>query len=341
MTKRGESPPYVVDPTVHGRFDERQTVFGRMHWDREAHFYHTDYRDGAAVRISAGEPGYSRVEYARLLASWTVHDCFGGAFSWRRLGKVEPSTQRFDRYEVADPERMSREVKETARLFGADLVGICEVDEAWIYSHDRGGDLIEIPDGCDHAVVMAIAMDAAATGASPAYLSEAATGVGYSRMAFTIACVAEFIRNLRYRAIPMGNDTALSIPLAIDAGLGQMGRNGILTTPEYGSCIRLCKVFTDLPLAPDRPIDFGLTETCKSCTRCAEACEAGAISTDPEPSFAAACPSNSPGILRWPVNADACYAFWTENTAACSNCIVACPFTKNAARDDTSHSPSL
>jgi len=328
VSEETKRTPYTVDPAAHGRFDERQTVFGRMHWDRDADFYHTDYRDDAAQKIAAGERGYSRVEYARLLASWTVHDCFGGAFSWRRLGQVDPSLQRFDRYEVDDPAEMTRQVKETAKLFGADLVGVCKVDRTWIYSHDRSGDLVEVPEECDRAVVMAIAMDKTAIGTSPAYRSEAGTGVGYSKMAFTIACVAEFIRNLRYRAIPMGNDTALSIPLAIDAGLGQMGRNGILTTREYGSCIRLCKVFTDLPLAPDRPVDFGLTDACRTCTRCADACEAGAISREPEPSFAVACPSNNPGILRWAVDADACYAFWAENTAACSNCIVACPFSK-------------
>jgi len=46
----------------------------------------------------------------------------------------------------------------------------------------------------------------------------------------------------------MCNDTALSIPLAIDAGLGELGRNGLLITAEYGYCIRLCKIFTNLPL---------------------------------------------------------------------------------------------
>jgi epoxyqueuosine reductase len=328
MTKRAGRLPYTVDRAVHRRFDERKTIFGRIHWDREASFYHTDYRDSAPEKIAEGAVGYSRVDFARALASWTVHDRFRGAFSWERLGQADPSMLRLERHEVDDPARMSEQVKETARLFGADLVGISRIDRAWIYSHDRSGDPVEVPESCTHAVVMAIAMDKAATAASPAYPCEAATGVGYSKMAFTLACVADFIRNLRYRAIPMGNDTALSVPLAIDAGLGQMGRNGILTTPEYGSCVRLCKVLTDLPLVADRPIDFGLTETCMTCTRCADACDAGAISRDPEPSFEIACPSNNPGILRWAVDADRCYAFWSENTAACSNCIAACPFSK-------------
>jgi len=327
VVKRVDKPTYEIDPTVHGRFDERDTVFMRRFWDREASFYGIQYRDDAVERIAAGEEGYSRTDFARVLASWTVHNCFGGAFSWDRLGQADPSMMKFARYE-AEPEEMTEDVKRTARLFGASLVGICKVNEQWIYSHNRSGDPIEIPSECRFAIVMAIAMDKDGIATSPHYESAAATGVGYSKMAFAIASMAQFLRNLRYKALPMGNDTALSIPLAIDAGLGQLGRNGLLVTPEYGACIRICKVFTDMPLVPDQPIDFGLTDFCKTCDRCVTACEAGAISADPEPSFDVASPSNNLGIKRWAVDADRCYEFWAKNTAACSNCIAACPFSK-------------
>jgi epoxyqueuosine reductase len=327
MANNGKSTAYTIDPAKHGRFDERQTVFMRRHWDHDASFFEAEYRGGAAARIATGEPGYSRIDFARVLASWTVHDCFGGAFSWKRLGQADTAMMQLGRHPVEDPAVMSAEVKKTARMFGADLVGICRVDERWIYSHDRSGDPIVVPPEYRHAIVMGIAMDREAVMTSPSYESAAATGTGYSRMAFAIACVAQFLRNLRYSAIPMGNDTALSIPLAINSGLGQLGRNGLLITPEYGPCVRLCKLFTDLPLEPDGPIDFGLTDTCRTCSRCADACEGEAISAAREPSFEVACPSNNTGILRWAVNADRCYDYWIRNTAACSNCISACPFT--------------
>lgn len=324
--------PYTIDIEQYQRFDERRTVFMRRFWDRDASFFEQEYRAEAPTRIAAGDPAYARIAFARVLASWTVHDCFGGAFSWKRLGQAEPAMMQLGRHAVEDREQMSAEVKKTARMFGADLVGICRVNERWIYSHDRSGDTIEIPDHCRTAIVMAIAMDRDAVLTSPSYESAVATGIGYSRMAFAIASMAQFLRNLRYEAIPMGNDTALSIPLAIDAGLGQLGRNGLLVTPEYGPCIRLCKVFTDLPLAPDAPGGVGLRDFCAACTKCAEACEIEAISAIREPSYTTVCPSNNPGVLRWAVNADRCYDFWVRNTAACSNCIASCPFTLKGSK---------
>ena len=151
-------------------------------------------------------------------------------------------------------------------------------------------------------------------------------------MAFILACTGEFIRNLGYKAIQCGNDTALSIPLAIDAGLGELGRNGLLITPQHGPRVRLCKIFTDLPLEPDKPLEFGVKEFCKKCKQCAEHCEAGAISKEDEPSFEAVCRSNNPGVLKWYVDVERCYLYWCENGTDCSTCIKVCPYNIASTR---------
>jgi hypothetical protein len=57
------------------------------------------------------------------------------------------------------------------------------------------------------------------------------------------------------------------VPFAIEAGIGELSRLNKLVTPEFGPAVRLCKVFTDLPMACDTPIDFGL-EFCKKCKKC-------------------------------------------------------------------------
>jgi len=333
MIKQLDSPPHAVDQSVYQRFDERNTAFSRSGGDPEASFYMRFVYDNSAEIIAKGVAGYSRTDFARIAASWTIYKELQRSwtefirFPWNPLDGAYPVLDLLGQYPVEDPAQMTQAIKDTAMLFGADLVGISRLDRRWLYSHDVHGELVQIPDHYTTAIVMAIEMDPKAIGQTPAFPAAVATGMGYSRMAFAISCLAEFIRNLGFDAIPMGNDTALSIPLAIDAGLGSLGRNGLLITPEYGPCVRLCKVFTNLPLEPDRPIDFGLTETCASCGNCASACAVGAISTDPAPSFQVRSISNNRGIKRWVIDPEKCYSFWVENGACCSNCIAACPYT--------------
>jgi len=330
--RRVERPPYAVDESRLRRYDQRSLIFRRI-WDDPgwAGYGVTEEKQGLR-NIAEGKPGYTRVDYALAEASWTVHDVWTEAFSWERLDRPGgPSLmgERWyrERYEIDDTPAMSSQLKRTARFYGADLVGVARLNRKWIYSNRRSDlEPIELPEGIGNAVVMAIAMDEVGIATSPEAPAAAATGLGYSKMAFTASCLAEFIRNLGYRAVPAGNDIALNIPLAIDAGLGQLGRNGLLVTPEYGPRVRLCKVLTDLPLEPDRPIDFGLTEFCRGCRLCADACEVDAISKEAEPGWEPACRSNNPGALKWYVDTERCYQYWCENGTDCSTCIAVCPF---------------
>ena len=328
MIKKIPTPNYIIDKKTLKRFNQRQTVFGRKLYDEEANFYKEGMYDNSAKIISENKKGYSHIDFARMMGSWTVYDYFHSAFSWNKLNDANSVMGKpvLEKYVVTDTHKMSDEIKKTAKDFGAYRVGIVHINENWVYSKDMDGKAVDIPGEYKFAIVMTVKMDGSAIKTSPAFTACTETGYAYSQMAFLVSCMAEFIRNLGYKVIPMGNDTALSIPLAIDAGLGQLGRNGLLITPEYGPCVRICKLFTDLPLSVDNPIDFGVTEFCKSCNKCAEACEVEAIQTENEPSFRTMCPSNRQGVLRWTVNQDKCYEFWIKNGGECSNCIAACPF---------------
>lgn len=67
------------------------------------------------------------------------------------------------------------------------------------------------------------------------------------------------------------------VPAAAQAGLGEVGFNHLLLTPEYGPKVRLTAVITDAPLPPDRKLEDQLCPGV-SCNLCAEACPVGAIS---------------------------------------------------------------
>jgi len=328
MIKKIDLPNYVVDKKKLKRFNQRQTIFGRKIYDKKSDFYKKGMYDNSEKVISENKEGYSRIDFAKMMGSWTAYDYFHNAFSWEKLADANSTMEKpvMKKFIIKNNADMTREIKKVAKLYGAYKIGITHVNKNWTYSKDMDGASIEIPKECKFAIVMSVKMDGVAIQNSPSFTACAATGLAYSQMALLVACVAEFIRNLGYKAIPMGNDTALSIPMAIDAGLGELGRNGLLITPEYGPCIRICKVFTDMPLECDKPIEFGVTDFCKKCKKCVDACKAEAIQTTEKPSFNIACPSNNPGILRWTVNHDKCYKFWIENGGECSNCIVACPF---------------
>jgi len=184
-----------------------------------------------------------------------------------------------------------------------------------------------IPSKMEYVIVLGFERGYEGMATSPDGVAGCETGLGYSKMVFTTPILAEYIRNLGFNAIPTGNDTALSVPLAVDAGLGQLGRNGLLVSPEYGSRLALSKIITDMPLALDHQTEFEVTEFCRTCKKCAENCPSGAISSG-EPTWEGGTISNNPGSLKWYLDAERCMKFWTDIGEDCSNCIRVCPFNK-------------
>jgi epoxyqueuosine reductase len=143
-----------------------------------------------------------------------------------------------------------------------------------------------------------------------------------------VVTCSQFIRGLGYQAIPSLNDTAQSIPFAIDAGLGELGRTNKLITRDFGAAARLCKVFTDMPVSCDESISFGVAEVCRNCSACAKACPVKALSFDDEPGYQTRGPWNNPGHLAWFEDSFKCFEYWQTAGNGCGICLVVCPYTK-------------
>ncbi|MFW6042648.1 MAG: reductive dehalogenase [Chloroflexota bacterium] len=275
-----------------------------------------------------------------------------------------------NQYQFETKAEAAQAIKRAARLYGADLVGITPRDTRWDYAaffnpvppDVRGviapptpemmphiGDMMDayfasgeslhgwekFPFEPKTVIVVAFEMDYDALSTSPSEVAAAGVAEGYSRMAKTAYQLSVFIKQLGYHAVPAGNDTGLSIPYGIAAGLGEASRAGLLITPKYGPRVRLAKVYTDLDFVEyDKPITFGVTDFCKRCKRCADSCPSGAIPFDDEPSFEPTHENkdnayfNAAGTKKWYVDCRKCFQFWEENGVDCANCVASCPYNK-------------
>lgn len=290
------------------------------------------------------KPGYHLRDRAIYEAAWTVNRSAGageGLLSWTRTKVPTPSEVGVEPYR-ASPEEAAGVIKAVARLFGAASVGIAPMKENYVNLKEGARDVVfedvDVPQVTDRKMVIprkmkwvvaiAVQMDLDLIKLVPTALGAGAASLGYSHCTFVVSSLAEYIRALGYQAIPSVNDTAQSVPFANDAGLGEMSRTNRLITPAFGPAVRLCKVFTDLPMAYDKPVDFGVVEFCRRCKKCAEMCPTKAISFDEEPSYQVKGPWNNPGHKAWFDDSYSCYQYWQESTTGCSICFAVCPYTK-------------
>ncbi len=187
-------------------------------------------------------------------------------------------------------------------------------------------------------IVLAVPMDYDNQACAPSMTAGATVGDGYTKMMTLSNAIAKFIRGLGYHAIPTGNEMGLSVAYGIAAGMGEGGRNNQLLVPGYGPRVRLCKVYTDFDFVEyDQPRSWGITEFCKSCKKCGEACPSGAIDMADDTHFYfegeyADQPgyswSNHEGVKKFHTDAKKCLTYWFDSDTDCQNCAAACTFNE-------------
>ena len=331
------------------RFSQMNDIFTRAFWDKTVKSDDTDaffasYRMEAAPRRG---DGFTQKDFALRNAAWLISDIVSERSAVEGLREGFQGPIRADtpvapeKADLGPPEAEATEIKAVAKLFGADLVGITHRDDRWHYSDRPDVRTMEpvandLPDTLSHVIVMGHAMDADLVETYPSALAGAATGREYSHEAAIVMQVAAYIRNLGFDAVASMNDTALVIPYAVKAGLGEYGRNQMVLTPEFGPRVRFSKIFTDLPLAVDGPRDLGMKAYCEDCDVCAVACPVKALpfgAPDFGEEVAGGSPSTLRGVKKWSSDAEACFGYWAKLKSDCAICMRVCPFT--APRDDS------
>jgi reductive dehalogenase len=323
---------------------QRNDIFSRAMWDNTVRSAQTDgffasYRIEAAPR--RGE-GFQHRDFALRNAAWLLADIVANrrASDGLREGfqaPIHPDTPVAPEVmPVENPAEMAREIKQVAQFFGADLCGITAYDARWQYASRVDTRSMQeapntLPPGLDHVIVLGHAMDGALVETYPSALAGAATGRAYSHEAAVVMQLAAYIRNLGYQAVASMNDTGLAIPYALQAGLGEYGRNQMVITPEFGPRLRFSKIYTNLPLAHDAPRPQGVARFCDICTKCADACPVKALPFGP-PSFDAPNISAIRGVKKWTSDAEKCFGFWAKMASDCAICMRVCPFNRDFSK---------
>jgi len=302
--KRRDEPTTFIDHERVPRFPKRADFFARALFGDL----------GAAVQEGAKNAHYVMKSPIGACARRALGALLLLQFGEAR-GPVSAST--------ADPARNADNLKAASHYLGADAVGLCAVPRwAW-YSHDAGGN--ELP--AYHANAVNLLVDQGhetMEGASgDDWISVAQSMRAYLRFSLMGGIVAEQIRRLGFsaRVHSVLDGDVLQPPLLLLSGLGEVSRIGeVILNPFLGPRLKSGTVTTDLPMAHDRPIDFGLQRFCERCNKCARECPSGAITAGPKVVYN--------GYEIWKSDAEKCARYRITNAAGgmCGRCMKTCPW---------------
>ena len=170
---------------------------------------------------------------------------------------------------------VTESVREKARSLGYGEVGFTRFDRRYIYSNRRDQVRTDLP----NAICLALEQDYVRTQDIPGLDAEKAQGDAYLMQAKLSIELADFLLDLGYQAQISGPAWHFGpvIPMFVQSGLGQLGVNGQLLSPHFGSRARLQVVITDAPLKHDTPVDYGIYKLCETCQICFMRCPGKAI----------------------------------------------------------------
>lgn len=315
------------------RIDERDVIFSRMNYEKDGPEYEDYYNRNPEKKVideelrAMPEMGGEGTATYDPVNSPMVSACFQFLNDIKEFSQG-PVKQPWDG--VVDAEAMTSRIKGLAGFYRAGLVGIVPMKEYHYYSH-RGREKktygSRVNNFHKYGIVFAVEMDKEMIFRAPQLPEAIAVAKGYIDAAVIGMELSYYIREFGFAARNHmdGNYLVLAPLLARDAGLGEIGRNGLLITPKYGPRVRLGVVTTDLPLVPDNPVNFGIAQFCMDCEKCVKTCPGKAIPAGP--------PKEINGELQWKTNAEECYRKWRALGTDCGICLAACPFSDNIPED--------
>ncbi|MBG0784115.1 MAG: 4Fe-4S dicluster domain-containing protein [Anaerolineaceae bacterium] len=319
--------PVPDSPPPNDPVDERTIMFARARLKPGSHEFKVYYND----HPSHLEPDNAFRQNPGLLSEWAgFYDPFLASSPDASFFLTEALSRVVDGPIAPKPADRGQEkntafIKGLARYHGANDVGICELQPYHVYSHiGRGEGAWGAPIDLTHKYAIAFTVEMShemilAAPRMPAVMESARQYVEAGKIAVILAAA---IRNLGYpaRAHIDGNYRVIAPLVARDAGLGENGRMGLLMTPRLGPRARIAVVTTDLPLVLDKRVFTpSVIDFCDHCQKCVTTCPSHAIPEGPRT-------PQPDGSLRWQINAEQCFTYWTKIGTDCGRCMAVCPY---------------
>lgn len=229
-----------------------------------------------------------------------------------------------DKITEIDQHKLTNYIKNWAKELGTHSIGIAELKDYHLYSHRGRGDDKGKPVTNSHkfAIAFTVEMDFDNISAAPASPIIFESTQKYLDCAVTALQIATFLKKLGYDSrAHIDGDYELICPLvARDAGLGEIGRMGLLMTPDLGPRVRIAVITTNAPLVTDEyAYEPTMVEFCKYCKKCADCCPGHALPFGDM--------INNNGAKYWRVNTEMCYQYWCIAGTDCGRCVSVCPFS--------------
>ncbi len=319
-------PRGFKDEDPQRRVDERTIMFSRAALEpgseRFDEYYRTfphhrenDDRFRSLPGLLGSDSGCAEpLLFAAAAASFGTIDHLAG------LVDGEPAAAALD----VDASVATRFFKGWARKLGAVDCGVAELKPTHFYSVKGRGERWGQPVESRHrfALAFTVEMDARSLGQAPHAPTVMESAQQYLASGAIAVQMAECIRRLGWSAQAHidANYQVICPLVARDAGLGEIGRMGLLMTPKLGPRVRIAVVTTDLPLEVDgRRSDPTVLHFCQICRKCAEVCPPGALPKGDRELF--------DGARRWKIDDEACFAYWCSTGTDCGRCMRVCPYS--------------
>jgi reductive dehalogenase len=312
--------------TPTGQNDERNTMFSRRELKSNTPAYREYYnlfpQHEALDSNWRQKPGlmsprsvfYNPVLFAAAEASYKTK-------SWQ--GTHINGNQAEKKVDIS-PEKLTRFVKSWMKKQAVADVGVASM-KSYHYYHTKGRGVqynAAVKMRYAYGIALTMEMDENVMQTSPKASVLMESAEKYLHSGISAIQLAAFLRELGFNAQAHidGNYEVVCPLVARDAGLGEIGRMGLLMTPKHGPRVRIAVVTTDAPLIVDKPstVAHRMIEFCYYCKKCAAICPGKAIPKSDR--------KIEDGALRWKINSEACFTYWAVSGTDCGRCITVCPY---------------